>query len=73
MTRVTYQGPYEAVYVPAIGAIVAQGETVEFPDELAQLVTQTPDWVLAEPATEPEPEPEPEPEARTTKKGVERS
>jgi hypothetical protein len=39
--RVTYEGPHDAVEIPAAGLTVARGETVEVPDEIgASLLRQ---------------------------------
>jgi len=41
----TYNGPYEAVEIPAAGLLVRKGETVELPDDLAAgLVDQGEAW-----------------------------
>lgn len=48
MPRITYTGPFTEVDVPALGCRVAQGETVDAPDDLAaSLLEQAPDWTPA--------------------------
>lgn len=52
MIKLTYVGPHDAVHVPAIGADVARGETLDVADaELAAaLLEQTDNWQPAKPA-----------------------
>ena len=37
--KVTYPGPFDSIEVPALGAVVAQGEAVEVPDEVGEQLT----------------------------------
>ncbi|RKT49359.1 SAP domain-containing protein [Saccharothrix australiensis] len=50
---VRYDGPHEAVEVPAAGLIVARGDTVEVPDALGARLVEQAGWTdpPAQPAT----------------------
>ncbi len=46
--KVTYPGPFDSIEVPALGAVVAQGEAVEVPDEVGEQLTAQ-GWTQAAP------------------------
>ena len=43
MTAVTYVGPLDEVFVPAVSRVVAHGETVDVPDDVAGAAPTRPD------------------------------
>lgn len=52
MIKITYVGNHDAVHVPALGADVARGETVDVADAdlAASLLEQVDNWQPAKPA-----------------------
>lgn len=47
--RITYNGRYPAVEVPAVGVTVQRGTPIEIPDETARHLLRQPTWSQAKP------------------------